>query len=183
MGEINLAIKNFLFKRYASSVDRKIPWFRDYLLFSVILIVLGLDFSSKYFVSTTFFLGESWPAEGFLRITYHTNSGTAFGLLQSATTFLIIASIFAIVFLIYFYRKYAMNDDLLRISIGMLLGGALGNLWERVTQGKVVDFFDVGAWPIFNVADSAISVGITILVIKFVLNEFFPSFQNHVGDE
>ena len=76
-----------------------------------------------------------------------------------------------------------MNDDLLRISIGMLLGGALGNLWERVTQGKVVDFFDVGAWQIFNVADSAISVGITILVIKFVLNEFFPSFQNHVGDE
>ena len=50
-------------------------------------------------------------------------------------------------------------------------------------RGKVVDFFDVGAWPIFNVADSAISVGITILVIKFVLNEFFPSFQNHVGDE
>ena len=76
-----------------------------------------------------------------------------------------------------------MNDNLLRISIGMLLGGALGNLWGRVTQGKVVDFFDVGAWPIFNVADSAISVGITILVIKFVLNEFFPSFQKYVGDE
>ncbi len=75
-----------------------------------------------------------------------------------------------------------MNDNLLRISIGMLLGGALGNLWGRVTQGKVVDFFDVGPWPIFNVADSAISVGITILVIKFVLNEFLSSSKNHVAD-
>jgi len=183
VGKINLAIKKFLFTKYDYSINRQIPWFRDYLLFSVILVVLGLDFFSKYFISRTFFLGESWPVEGFFRITYHTNSGTAFGLLQSATTFLIIASVFAIVFLIYFYRKYAMNDNLLRISIGMLLGGALGNLWGRVTQGKVVDFFDVGPWPIFNVADSAISVGITILVIKFVLNEFLSSSKNHVADE
>ena len=75
-----------------------------------------------------------------------------------------------------------MNDILLRISIGMLLGGALGNLWGRVTQGKVVDFFDIGVWPIFNVADSAVSVGITILVIKFVLNEILISSKSHIDE-
>jgi signal peptidase II len=82
---------------------------------------------------------------------------------------LIVASAFAIGFLVYFYRTHAMPRRLLRFAIGLQLGGAFGNLFDRVRDGAVVDFIDVGPWPIFNLADSSIVVGMAILIGVLVL--------------
>ena len=132
--------------------------------------VFAVDQLTKLFVRNNFELGESWPATGFLRLTYGTNTGTAFGLFPNQTLVLILASIVAIGFLVYFYRAHALNQPLLRTAIGMQLGGALGNLVDRLRTGAVVDFIDVGPWPIFNIADSCIVVGMIVLVSVLVLS-------------
>ena len=80
-------------------------------------------------------------------------------------------SLVAIGFLFYFYRAHAMPSLVLRFAIGLQLGGAFGNLIDRVLNGKVVDFIDVGPWPIFNLADSSIVVGIFILMAVFLLTK------------
>ena len=139
-------------------------WYKDRLLLSTVPTVLFLDQISKLIIKNTLVLGESWPAEGLFRITYGTNTGTAFGLFPNQTVFLIIASFIAIGFLVYFYRAHALPRPMLRFAIGLQLGGALGNLLDRIFYGSVVDFIDVGWWPIFNLADSSIVVGMAILV-------------------
>lgn len=145
--------------------------FRDKILIGTVIGAFVLDQVSKRIIISWLELGESWPSEGFFRITYGTNSGTAFGLFPNHTTLLIIVSLVAIGFLFYFYRAHAMPSLLLRFAIGLQLGGAFGNLIDRVLNGKVVDFIDVGPWPIFNLADSSIVVGIFILMAVFLLTK------------
>ncbi|MXY42907.1 MAG: signal peptidase II [Dehalococcoidia bacterium] len=145
--------------------------FRDKILIGTVIGAFVLDQVSKRIITSWLQLGESWPSEGFFRITYGTNSGTAFGLFPNHTTLLIVVSLVAIGFLFYFYRAHAMPSLLLRFAIGLQLGGAFGNLIDRVLNGKVVDFIDVGPWPIFNLADSSIVVGIFILMAVFLLTK------------
>ena len=141
-----------------------VSWYRDRLLSSTLLAVILFDQLTKYVVKNNLALRESWPDTGFVRLTHGTNTGTAFGLLPDQTLFLIVASIFAIAFLYYFYKTHTLSSRLLRLAIGLQLGGAVGNLIDRVRLGAVVDFIDVGPWPIFNVADSSIVTGIAILI-------------------
>ena len=145
--------------------------FRDKILIGTVIGAFVLDQVSKRVITSLMELGESWPSEGFFRITYGTNSGTAFGLFPNQTTLLIVVSLVAIGFLFYFYRAHALPSLLLRFAIGLQLGGAFGNLIDRVLNGKVVDFIDVGPWPIFNLADSSIVVGIFILMAVFLLTK------------
>ena len=145
--------------------------YRDKILLGTVIGAFVLDQASKRIITSWLALGESWPSEGFFRITYGTNSGTAFGLFPNHTTLLIVVSLVAIGFLFYFYRAHAMPSLLLRFAIGLQLGGAFGNLIDRVLNGKVVDFIDVGPWPIFNLADSSIVVGIFILMAVFLLTK------------
>ena len=152
----------------------RLAWYRDWLLLPTIGVVLLTDQLTKFAVKGTLRLGESWPAEGLVRITHGANTGTAFGLLPNQTLFLIIASIAAIGFLVYFYRAYAMPRRILRLAIGLQLGGAFGNLFDRVAFGAVTDFIDVGWWPIFNIADSSICVGMATLVIVMLLFDRKP---------
>ena len=149
----------------------KLSWYRDWLLILTISSVVAVDQLTKYLVKTNLRLGESWPAEGLIRLTHGTNTGSAFGLFTNQTPMLIVASIIAITFLIYFYRTHALPRRLLRIAIGLQLGGAVGNLTDRLLDGAVVDFVDVGWWPIFNVADSSIVVGLTVLIGVLVLGD------------
>ena len=149
----------------------KWAWRRDWILLLTIVAVFAADQATKFAVKGTMRLGESWPAEGFVRLTHGSNTGTAFGLLQNQTIFLIFASFIAIGFLVYFYRAYALPSPILRLAIGLQLGGAFGNLFDRVAFGAVTDFIDVGWWPIFNIADSSICVGMATLVIVLLLFE------------
>jgi signal peptidase II len=155
----------------SESSDNKHIWYKDRVLLLTVPTVLALDQLTKYVVKTNLRLGESWPREGLVRITHGTNTGTAFGLFPDQTFLLIIASIIAIGFLVYFYKAHALPSPVLRLAIGLQLGGAFGNLLDRVTVGAVVDFIDIGWWPIFNIADSSIVVGMTILVGALLLGD------------
>ena len=131
--------------------------------------VFAVDQLTKYLVRANLAIGESWPAEGFFRLTHGTNTGTVFGLFPQQTLLLTLASFFAIGFVIYFYRAHGGNGWLSQLNVGLLLGGAFGNLLDRLAWAKVTDFIDVGPWPIFNIADSSIVVGITLLIATTLL--------------
>ena len=148
----------------------KTPWYRDRILPSTLVSVVIVDQLSKYLVRANLGLYESWPAEGIFRLTHGTNSGTAFGLFPNQTAVLIVASLLAIGFLYYFYRAQALPSRVLRLAIGLQLGGALGNLADRLRTGSVVDFIDVGWWPAFNLADSSIVIGIALLACVVIFN-------------
>ena len=151
-----------------------------WILVSVAVVTLVSDQVTKYLIRDTLAIGESWPREGFFRITHGTNTGTAFGLFQDQTLWLTIASVFAIGFIIYFYRAHGGQTWLSGLNVGLLLGGAFGNLIDRVVAGRVTDFIDVGPWPIFNIADSAVVVGITLLIANMIL---FENGERDVADE
>ena len=151
-----------------------------WVLVSVAAITLVSDQVTKYLIRDTLAIGESWPREGFFRITHGTNTGTAFGLFPDQTLLLTIASVIAIGFIIYFYRAHGGQTWLSGLNVGLLLGGAFGNLIDRVVAGKVTDFIDVGAWPIFNIADSAVVVGITLLIANMIL---FEDRERDVADD
>ena len=122
--------------------------------------VLIADQLTKQLVVLTMSPGQSVPNSGLFRFTHLINTGSAFGFFPNQTLFLIIASFVGIGVLLVFYRTHPVNSTLLHISLGLQLGGATGNLVDRVRLGYVVDFIDVGAWPVFNLADSAIVVGL-----------------------
>ena len=138
-------------------------WRADLLLAALILAVFITDQVTKSWVRASLIEGASRPRDGFLRITHISNTGSAFGLFPNQTLFLLIASLVGIAVLLIFFRKQAGQGFMVRTSLGLQLGGAAGNLVDRITMGKVTDFIDVGAWPVFNLADASIVTGIVIL--------------------
>lgn len=144
--------------------ERSFSWYGDRVLMLTIPAVFLLDQISKQLVKSYLSYGQSWPSDGIFRFTHVTNSGAAFGFFSNATPALILASLVAIGFLVYFYRTHGAPRPILRLAIGLQMGGALGNLVDRLHSGSVVDFIDVAWWPVFNVADSSIVVGMFILV-------------------
>jgi signal peptidase II len=107
-------------------------------------------------------------------IVHVTNSGAAFGMLQGQTPFLIGTSLVGLLAILLYYVYPPMDHGIIRIALGMQLGGAIGNLIDRVRVGEVTDFVDVGTFPTFNVADSSISVSITAVLLFFLLQELNP---------
>jgi signal peptidase II len=99
----------------------------------------------------------------YVRLTYVENRGAAFGLLQDQTTFFILVGVVVIGVIIASYRQIERPGWSLNLCLGLQLGGAIGNLIDRIRFGYVVDFFDLTVWPVFNVADSAICVGVGLL--------------------
>ena len=136
---------------------------RHWLLLGLVAFIYGLDQVTKYAVSHTLDLGHSWPAEGFFRITHSYNTGSAFGLFSGQNTTLILVSFVGIGLLAWIYRTQPNPSHWLRVSLGLQLAGAIGNLTDRLSIGRVVDFIDVGPWPIFNVADSSLVIGVALL--------------------
>ena len=154
-----------------ASIEQRFAWYSDRVLMLSIPAVFLLDQISKQFIKTFLSYGESWPGDGVFRLTHVTNSGAAFGFFTNATPVLVVASIIAIGFLIYFYRTHTAPRPILRLAIGLQMGGALGNLTDRLYAGAVVDFIDLAWWPVFNVADSSIVVGMFILVSILLFSE------------
>lgn len=135
------------------------------------LIVVLLDQISKHFFWN---LGKNFDViDGLFRITLVRNSGAAFGMLQGGRVFLIAASVAAAVFIIFLAERLAPEERAKRIFLGMILGGALGNLIDRLYPGHVIDFIDMGIaahrWPVFNLADTAVTVGGALLVINYAM--------------
>lgn len=138
------------------------------LVAAVAVGVFVLDRLTKLWVVENIPLGTGRSVVGdYLRIVHAQNTGAAFGLLPERTTLLSVLSVLAVIAIVYYYRQIASNSWLVSATLGMQLGGAFGNLLDRVTQGYVVDFVDVGMGDIrfwaFNVADSSIVVGIIVV--------------------
>lgn len=105
---------------------------------------------------------------GLLRITHVYNPGAAFGILQNKQILSIVAAIIAAVLILFFYPRIPKHRWSMRLGMALSLGGALGNLVDRVKVGSVIDFIDIGFLPVFNVADSAIVVGVALLLWGFM---------------
>jgi len=146
------------------------------VFFITLLLVVGLDQISKIYISSVMSLHASYPViDGFFNITYVRNPGAAFGLFANATPmfrslFLIVVSAAAIVMILWFLAKNKSAGMFLTFALSLILGGAVGNLLDRIRFGDVVDFLDFYIaschWPAFNLADSAISVGAVLLIME-----------------
>ena len=114
-----------------------------------------------------------------MRLTYVENRGSAFGLFQNQTLFFIVIGVLVIGGILIGQRFIPAHRTTLTICLGMMLGGAAGNLLDRIRFGHVFDFIDLGWWPVFNVADSAIVVGVVILVYHLLTS---PTEQKQADD-
>ncbi len=143
------------------------------LIASVAVVTFVLDRLTKAWVEQNIPVYEGRAViDDFVRVVHTQNSGAAFGLLPERTTLLSVLSVVAVVAILYYYRQIASSSPLIAATLGMQLGGAFGNLVDRVGQGYVVDFVDVGipgGWRFwaFNVADSSIVLG--IFFVTFLL--------------
>jgi signal peptidase II len=137
------------------------------------LIVLVLDLASKHWVESILLHGQQIPLTDFFNLVLTYNAGAAFSFLSDASGwqrwFFSGIAAAASILIVYLLRKHAA-EKLFCLALSLVLGGALGNLWDRITLGHVVDFLDfyVGGyhWPAFNVADSAIFLGAMFLIVE-----------------
>jgi signal peptidase II len=136
------------------------------ILILTIIITMLADQFSKFIVQRTMELGQSVPiVSNLFHLTYILNPGAAFGLLANRTVFFVIVTVVMVIGTIIYYIRSGQKRGALPIALGLLLGGALGNLVDRIRYGKVVDFIDFRVWPVFNLADTAIVTGTGLLVL------------------
>ena len=147
--------------------------------FSIAFVAtLGLDLGTKALVMARFQLFDSLPLMPGLALTYVRNKGAAFSLLATAPEsirrpFFLLVTVAAFVAVIYYLKQTPLRDRVTRLALGLVAGGAIGNAVDRVRFGEVVDFIDMGvrgvfSWPIYNVADSAVCIGVGLLLWRAV---------------
>lgn len=151
-------------------------YLRDYgFLFLVATTIVVLDQLSKLWVRTQLEYGEAWAPWDWLlpyaRLIHVQNTGAAFGMLQGMNAVFTILAIVVSCVIIYYFPHVPREDWLLRLALALQLGGAVGNLVDRVTEGYVTDFVSVGRFPVFNVADASISIGVALLILAMWLKE------------
>ena len=140
-------------------------------------LIVTLDQWTKSLVREHIPFTDSWLPGSmewltpYARIVHWKNTGSAFGLFQNSNTIFIILAIIAAGFIIFYFPQVAREEWPLRTAMVLQLGGALGNLTDRIFIGSVTDFVSVGTFPVFNIADSSISVGVAVLVIAVLIQE------------
>ncbi len=116
----------------------------------------------------------------FFRIVNWQNTGAAFGLFHNANLVLAILAVLISIVIVYYYQHIDTKEVLIKVALAMQLGGAIGNLVDRITQGYVTDFLSLGRFPVFNVADSSVTVGVALLLLAIYLQE---GREKHAGSE
>ncbi|MEW6623170.1 MAG: signal peptidase II [Bacillota bacterium] len=141
------------------------------LFFTIGLIILILDQLTKYIVVINMYPNQTIPViENVFHITYVRNPGAAFGILQNQILFFILITFAVVLVLIGVYWKVAHRKNLvLTVALALQLGGAIGNLIDRIRYSSVVDFFDFRIWPVFNIADMAIVVGVILFAWQLLI--------------
>jgi len=138
-------------------------------------IIVALDQWTKALVRENIPMGASWMPWDWLapyaRVVHWYNTGVAFGMFQGQNLIFSILAIIVSLVIVFYFPHVPEQEPLLRLAMGMQLAGALGNLIDRVTIGHVTDFISVGTFPVFNVADSSITVGCAILLLTVYLQE------------
>jgi signal peptidase II len=145
---------------------------RDLTFFGIAVSVFVLDQITKALVRANIEPGEAWPSsDAFLNIVNVSNSGAAFGILQGQTLFLVVTSLVGLAAIVLYYIFPPLEHGLLRVALALQLGGAAGNLIDRIRFGEVTDFINFSFWPAFNVADSCISIGVVTIIWFFLTAE------------
>lgn len=158
--------------------------------FFVVALIWILDRASKWALKKNFGLGETLPVWGtFFQFTYVENKGGAFGVQLGGSFFYFVASILVILYILFYLWRHPEDGKISRLSLALILGGAFGNLYDRARFGSVTDFFDfeffdipafqigplhfagMERWPVFNIADAAVTAGIVLLLLASFFNK------------
>jgi signal peptidase II len=140
-------------------------------------VIIALDQWTKWLVRTNLPFQGTWLPDSlswlspYARIVHWYNSGAAFGSFQNGNRVFTVLAILVIIAILYYYPRVDANDWTLRLAMGLQLGGAAGNLVDRLLMGKVTDFISIGNFPVFNIADSSISVGVVVLLLGVWVRE------------
>jgi len=163
-----------------------VKWYRNcrtgvfglILYYGLALLLILLDQVTKWLVVQNMNLGERIPiVEPYLALLSHRNKGAAWGMLEGQMWLFYIVTILVVGGIVYFFHKEAKGSKLLSVSLMFLLGGALGNFIDRIIRKEVVDFVDVLIpvinydFPIFNVADAALTVGVILIILHVIVDE------------
>lgn len=133
------------------------------VLLGTAAVVFGVDHLTKWLVVSHLELGQQWPSSGPVTIHHIHNRGAAFGLFPELQTVFLGVAVAVSLYIIFAGPRFAQGTAA-QVTLGAILGGAVANAVDRFTQGYVVDFIDLQRWPVFNVADSCIVVGIIVAV-------------------
>jgi signal peptidase II len=142
----------------------------------VTILTLVVDQITKHIVVSNLAVYEYWaPIPALAKVftvRYVTNTGAAFGLFQNGSWFFIIVAIVVSLVIVFYYRYLPDRQWLVRVSLGLQLAGALGNLIDRLRVGYVIDFLDFQVWPVFNVADMSIVCGVILLALLLLREDY-----------
>lgn len=144
---------------------------------TIAALIVALDQWTKWLVRVNIPDGGVWLPESlgwlspYARIVHWHNTGAAFGMFQNASMVFTVLAFIVIAAIIYYYPHVENTDWSLRLAMSMQLGGAIGNLIDRLRLGHVTDFISIGSFPVFNVADASISVGAVVLLLGVWLME------------
>jgi signal peptidase II len=150
-------------------------WRHRLFLLAVALAVIGADQLTKAAIEQSLPLNASWApiadVAHLFRFTHVSNTGAAFGLFPTGSLLFAVVAVAAGMAILVYNLQLPAGSLLLRLALGLQLGGALGNLADRLRLGHVTDFLDVGPWPVFNLADMAIVAGVLLLGLLMLLDE------------
>lgn len=148
-----------------------------FLFFGVAGISIALDQWTKWWVRTNIEFAGQWLPEWlawlspYARFVHWYNSGAAFGMFQNGNLVFTILAFIVIGALVYYFPQAEQEDWTLKLAMGLQLGGATGNLIDRLLMGKVTDFISILRLPVFNIADASITVGVLVLLLGVWINE------------
>jgi signal peptidase II len=151
-------------------------------LAAIVLAALAADQLTKRVVTSHLRLDEGAHVIGPFWIHHVQNSGIAFGLFASATAAVIALTGIAVAWMLLFFARSGSRHPVLPVALGLVIGGSLSNLLDRVRLGYVTDFLDFRYWPAFNLADSFIVIGVVILLAALLAAEREPRRTRHVRD-
>ena len=141
----------------------------DLSVLAIVFFLILADQAIKFLVVSLMELGESIPVfAGIFHITYIENPGAAFGLFANQRLVFIVAGLLVIAAACLMYRRLMSEKAIIRWGVALLLGGAVGNLIDRLRIGGVIDFLDFRIWPVFNIADIGICVGVALLMYALI---------------
>ena len=149
-----------------------------FIYYGIAVLIIAADQWTKWLVLKNMELGERIPVmEPYLAWLSHRNRGAAWGMLEGQMWLFAIITVAVIIGILYYFHKHAKGQPLFQLSLMVLLGGAVGNFIDRMVRGEVVDFVDVlipvinYEFPIFNVADAALTVGVVLMIIFIIYDE------------
>jgi signal peptidase II len=141
----------------------------------VAVAAVAADQITKHVVASSIALDSAVKVVGPFSIRHVQNSGIAFGLFSSATVIVIVLTTVAVAWMLVFFARSGARHPALPVALGLLIGGSVSNLVDRVRLGYVTDFLDLRWWPAFNLADASIVVGVTVLLGSLLLSDRSPS--------